>query len=118
MPGRILRHGVAREGMPMETRGGGYDRTAAIGVMGRECAQWGSGCSHDGDSDEWVAPWSAGIRARLSGKTAMPSGFGMISVSWTQKNRRCPEGMRATLPAGQIGTADHVSGGVPLRKCG
>ena len=26
----------------METRGGGYDPTAAIGEMGRECAQWGS----------------------------------------------------------------------------
>ena len=49
----------------METRGGGYDLTAAIGEMGRECAQWGSRCSHDGDSDEWVAPWSAGIRARI-----------------------------------------------------
>lgn len=43
MPGRILRHGLAREGMPMETRGGGYDPTAAIGETGRECAQWGSG---------------------------------------------------------------------------
>lgn len=45
MPGRILRHGLAREGMPMETRGGGYDptrchwgdgaRVRAVGERGR-----------------------------------------------------------------------------------